>query len=230
MTGNQQDTAKVILQKGKIYYLHFSKSRSWADGSSTDIFSITDVTLNDYKVNLFGVDILDDIVTPGTYGFVNEFGKLKSNNKGTRYTSANSYLKVDLTNYVEDQKIYIDAEISSGENNDFGYVTITDSEIIPEYNSETGRVVYISGNVSSKVYEATLIAGKINYIHIGYKKTVYYGSGLDTFTINEIYTSIDKGDISQNITTKVPVLNEKVDTVELIKDITLASKIEIPEN
>ena len=230
MTGNQQDTAKVILQKGKIYYLHFSKSRSWADGSSTDIFSITDVTLNDYKVNLFGVDILDDIVTPGTYGFVNEFGKLKSNNKGTRYTSANSYLKVDLTNYVEDQKIYIDAEISSGENNDFGYVTITDSEIIPEYNSETGRVVYISGNVSSKVYEATLIAGKINYIHIGYKKTVYYGSGLDTFTINGIYTSIDKGDISQNITTKVPVLNEKVDTVELIKDITLASKIEIPEN
>ena len=229
MTGNQQDTAKVILQKGKIYYLHFSKSRSWADGSSTDIFSITDVTLNDYKVNLFGVDILDDIVTPGTYGFVNEFGKLKSNNKGTRYTSANSYLKVDLTNYVEDQKIYIDAEISSGENNDFGYVTITDSEIIPEYNSETGRVVYISGNVSSKVYEATLIAGKINYIHIGYKKTVYYGSGLDTFTINGIYTSIDKGDISQNITTKVPVLNEKVDTVELIKDITLTSPIEINE-
>ena len=67
---------------------------------------------------------------------------------------------------------------------------------------------------------ATLTAGKINYIHIGYKKTVYYGSGLDTFTINGIYTSIDKGDISQNITTKVPVLNEKVDTVELIKDIT----------
>ena len=230
MTGNQQDTAKVILQKGKIYYLHFSKSRSWADGSSTDIFSITDVTLNDYKVNLFGVDILDDIVTPGTYGFVNEFGKLKSNNKGTRYTSANSYLKVDLTNYVEDQKIYIDAEISSREDNDFGYVTITDNETIPEYNSETGRVVYISGDVSSKVYEATLTAGKINYIHIGYKKTVYYGSGLDTFTINGIYTSIDKGDISQNITTKVPVLNEKVDTVELIKDITLASKIEIPEN
>ena len=230
MTGNQQDTAKVILQKGKIYYLHFSKSRSWTDGSSTDIFSITDVTLNDYKVNLFGVDILDDIVTPGTYGFVNEFGKLKSNNKGTRYTSANSYLKVDLTNYVEDQKIYIDAEISSREDNDFGYVTITDNETIPEYNSETGRVVYISGDVSSKVYEATLTAGKINYIHIGYKKTVYYGSGLDTFTINGIYTSIDKGDISQNITTKVPVLNEKVDTVELIKDITLASKIEIPEN
>ena len=230
MTGNQQDTAKVILQKGKIYYLHFSKSRSWADGSSTDIFSITDVTLNDYKVNLFGVDILDDIVTPGTYGFVNEFGKLKSNNKGTRYTSANSYLKVDLTNYIEDQKIYIDAEISSREDNDFGYVTITDNETIPEYNSETGRVVYISGDVSSKVYEATLTAGKINYIHIGYKKTVYYGSGLDTFTINGIYTSIDKGDISQNITTKVPVLNEKVDTVELIKDITLASKIEIPEN
>ena len=229
MTGNQQDTAKVILQKGKIYYLHFSKSRSWADGSSTDIFSITDVTLNDYKVNLFGVDILDDIVTPGTYGFVNEFGKLKSNNKGTRYTSANSYLKVDLTNYIEDQKIYIDAEISSREDNDFGYVTITDNETIPEYNSETGRVVYISGDVSSKVYEATLTAGKINYIHIGYKKTVYYGSGLDTFTINGIYTSIDKGDISQNITTKVPVLNEKVDTVELIKDITLTSPIEINE-
>ena len=229
MTGDQQDTAKVILQKGKIYYLHFSKSRNWADGLSTDIFTITDVTLNDYKVNLFGVDILDDIVTPGTYGFVNEFGKLKSNNKGTRYTSANSYLKVDLTNYIEDQKIYIDAEISSREDNDFGYVTITDNETIPEYNSETGRVVYISGDVSSKVYEATLTAGKINYIHIGYKKTVYYGSGLDTFTINGIYTSIDKGDISQNITTKVPVLNEKVDTVELIKDITLTSPIEINE-
>ena len=227
--GEQQNTNKVILQKGKIYYLHFSKERNYSWDNDSDTFAITDVTLNDYKVNLFGVDILDDIVTPGTYGFVNEFGKLKSNNRGARNTTANSYLKVDLTNYAEDQKIYIDAEISSNENNDFGYVTITDNETIPQYNSESGRIVYISGNVSSKVYEATLTAGKINYIHIGYKKTAYYSSGLDTFTINGIYTSIDKGDINRNIITKIPVLNEKVDTVELIKDITLTSPIEINE-
>ena len=227
--GEQQNTNKVILQKGKIYYLHFSKERNYSWDNDSDTFAITDVTLNDYKVNLFGVDILDDIVTPGTYGFVNEFGKLKSNNRGARNTTANSYLKVDLTNYAEDQKIYIDAEISSNENNDFGYVTITDNETIPQYNSESGRIVYISGNVSSKVYEATLTAGKINYIHIGYKKTAHYSSGLDTFTINGIYTSIDKGDINRNIITKIPVLNEKVDTVELIKDITLTSPIEINE-
>ena len=245
MTGQNEtktETGKKVLEKGKVYYLHigYVKPYNYAIyDNNTDTFKITNITLNDYTVNYnddllsnYNIDITKDLVTPGSYGFVYDAstGALKSNNQEQGNTTANSYIKVDLTNYMEDQTIHLYAEVSSEQNCDYGYVTVTDNENIPSYNSSTGRVIYISGNVSSKEYEITLTAGKINYIHFGYKKNGSGNRGTDTFTISSrLISSIDRSDTTTKVTNNIPVLNEKVDTVELIKDITLTSPLKINE-
>ena len=228
---NTEDSAQAttILEKGNVYYLHmgYITSSSYDNyNNNEDIFKITNITLVDYQ-NKFDLDLSKDLITPGEYGFTYSDGVLKSNNQNKDNTTANSYIKVDLTNYIEDQKIYLETEISSEMNADVGYITITDSETIPSYNSETGRIVYTSGG-ESKTYMPILTAGKISYIHFGYRKDGSVSSGTDTFTIKKfgIYNEI-KDSITSNVTIKIPVLNENVDTVELIKDVTLSSPIEV---
>ena len=226
------ETGKIILEPGKVYYLHIGYAKPYSSATydnNTDTFKITNITLNDYKPVNLNINYETDLVTPGTYGFVYQDGKLVSNNANQYGTTANSYIKVDLTNYLEDQKIYIYAELSADSDN-VGWVTVTDNASVPGSYQTNGRVIYLSGVVISKEYEATLTAGKVNYIHLGYSKYKNYvwNGQTDTFTINGIYSSINRGEFT-NPTSKVPVLNEKVDTVELIKDITLTSPIEINE-
>ena len=226
------ETGKIILEPGKVYYLHigYAKPYSYATyDNNTDTFKITNITLNDYKPVDLNINYETDLVTPGTYGFVYQDGKLVSNNANQYGTTANSYIKVDLTNYLEDQKIYIYAELSADSSN-VGWVTVTDNTSIPGSYQTDGRVIYLSGVAISKEYEATLTAGKINYIHLGYSKYKNYvwNGQTDSFTITGIYSSINRSE-SKNPTSKVPVLNQKVDTVQIVKDITLSSPIEINE-
>ena len=166
-------------------------------------------------------------MTQDSYGFVYQAstGVLKSNNQKQRYTTANSYIKVDLTNSNFNRKIYIDAELHATAG-DYGLITINNSEDVPSYSDTNGRIFYRYGNVSSKVYTATLEAGKVYYIHFGYKKNNGYDDSIDAFIINSI--TYNKGE-PKNPISRIPVLNEKVDTVELIKDITLTSPMEINE-
>ena len=218
--------ATTVLEKGNVYYLHlgYAKSSSYNDYTNNeDVFKITNIKINNHIEN--NLDLSKDLITPGEYGFTYSDGVLKSNNQNKDNTTANSYIKVDLTNYLDDKEFFINATVSSERNNDIGYITITDSETIPSYNSTTGRVVYISGDTSG-IYKATLTAGKINYIHLGYRKDGSANTGTDTFTINKIYT-VTRGETSTNVIAKVPILNENVDTVELIKDVTLSSPIEV---
>ena len=221
------ETGNIVLEKGKIYYLHigYNKSSGWNNYTdNTDTFKITNITLSDYIVS----SILDEetnIVTQDSYGFVYQDGVLKSNNQKQRYTTANSYIKVDLTNSNFNRKIYIDAELHATAG-DYGLITINNSEDVPSYSDTNGRIFYRYGNVSSKVYAATLEAGKVSYIHFGYKKNNGYDDSIDAFIINSI--TYNKGE-PKNPISRIPVLNEKVDTVEHIKDITLTSSMEINE-
>ena len=230
MTGDNEtkkETGRIVLEKGKIYYLHigYNKSTGWNDyTNNTDTFKITNITLSDYIMSSM-LDEETNVVTQGSYGFTYSDGVLKSNNQKQRYTTANSYIKVDLTNYNYDRKIYIDAELHATAG-DYGLITINNSEDIPSYNDTNGRIFYNYSEVSSKVYTANLEAGKVYYIHLGYKKNNGYDDSVDAFIINSI--TYNNGE-PKNPTSKVPVLNEKVDTVELIKDITLTSPIEINE-
>ncbi len=230
MTGDNEtkkETGRIVLEKGKIYYLHigYNKSTGWNDyANNTDTFKITNITLSNYIMSSM-LDEETNIVTQGTYGFTYQDGVLKSNNQKQRYTTANSYIKVDLTNYNYDRKIYIDAELHATAG-DYGLITINNSEEVPSYSDKNGRIFYSYGNVSSKVYTANLEAGKVYYIHLGYMKNNGYDDSIDAFIINSI--TYNKGE-PKNPTSKVPILNQKVDTVEIVKDITLSSPIEINE-
>ena len=230
MTGDNEtktETGRIVLEKGKIYYLHigYAKPSSYANyNNNTDTFKITNITLSDYIMSSM-LDEKTNVVTTGEYGFTYTDGVLKSNNQKQRYTTANSYIKVDLTNYNYDRKIYIDAELHATAG-DYGLITINNSEEVPSYSDTNGRIFYERNNVSSKVYTANLEAGKVYYIHLGYKKNNGYDDSVDAFIINSI--SYNKGE-PKNPISKAPILNEKADTIELIKDITLSSSIEINE-
>ena len=143
---------------------------------------------------------MGDLVSNGEYYFVeNGNGGIKANNgdsQGLHSTVANSYIKLDLSEYSEDEilNITVNAQVSS-ESPDYGYATITESETAPTYSSSTGRFIYISGTSSSvttaKDYSTTLTGGKVYYLHFGYRKDVSVDSGNDNFTINSITLSSD---------------------------------------
>ena len=159
----------------------------------------------------------------GEYYFVEQNGKYISNNQNKHSTTANSYIKIDLTD-EEDVIITINAEISS-ESSDYGYATITNSESAPSYSSSTGRIFRISGQVAAKDYKTTLEGGKIYYLHLGYHKDSSVNRYNDTFTINSIeirkeYITNQEG----KITTALPPGEYEITEIETQEDYVL------PEN
>ena len=167
------------------------------------------------------------------YGFKydEETGKLISTNQGIQNSVSNSYIKIDLTNETEDKILTVNAEVSSLQNYDIGYATVTESTSIPAYSNGTGRFIYVSGEVEAKDYKTTLTAGKIYYLHLGFRKYSIQGDFKnDTFTINSITLSNENNETTDyTYVAKVPVLNEEPDTIELLKNITLSSPMEIED-
>ena len=121
----------------------------------------------------------------GTYYFKKASGKLVSNNTGISNSTANSYIKIDLTN-KGNKTIKVNAEISSESSYDIGYATVTETIEAPLYNNSTNRFIYISGTQSAREYTKTLTGGKVYYLHLGYYKDASTNTGTDTFIINEI--------------------------------------------
>ena len=160
----------------------------------------------------------------GNYYFVEQDGKYISNNQQQSSTTANSYIKIDLTN-KESVTLKVNAEISSESGYDYGYATITESTIAPSYNSSIGRFIYISGIQSARDYETTLEGGKVYYLHLGYRKDGIGNTSDDTFTINSInindynilttekYITNEQGKISVDLKAGEYVITE-TETVE----------------
>ena len=175
----------------------------------------------------------EEIRNNGTYYFENDNGKYISNNKNKSSTTANSYIKIDMTNSMEDATVTVNAEISSEGNYDYGYATITQAETAPAYNTSTGRFVYISGSQSAKDYSATLKKGSIYYLHLGYRKDSSGNTGADTFTINSIkINDIDYLGYSKTYTTneqgKIQV-DLEAGTYE-VKEIEAPEGYKLPDN
>ena len=138
----------------------------------------------------------------GTYYFENKGEKYISNNQGKSSTTANSYIKIDMTNASEDATVTVNAEISSESGCDIGYATMTENTTAPSYSSTIGRFIYISGTQSAKDYTTNLEKGKIYYLHLGYRKDGSRDTGTDTFTINSIkINNIDYSEYSKTYTT-----------------------------
>ena len=215
----------MVLKKGKVYYLHMGYRKNSNYTSGTDTFTINDISLRDYIVSDMDYSTM---TTPGTYGFIydEETKTLKNNNQGKNNTVANSYLVYDMTNEIEDRELLINAEISSRSGYHFGYVTVTNTSDVPAYNNSENRYIYISGDIEAKDYKIILKAGQINYIHFGYRKDGNSARGTDTFKINSI-SNVEKGtqNINYNGIKESILLNEKVDKVELLKDITLSDSL-----
>ena len=147
----------------------------------TEGYSSEEKTINikvSGKVTLSGYSLIYN----NDYGFVNDGDTVVPNNIGIHSTTANSYIVIDLSNYSEDSThtVSIEAEVSSENNYDFGYATLTTDSTAPAYDSGEGRFVYISGTVENQKYTLSDIAGgKKYYLHLGYRKDGSRDSGDD---------------------------------------------------
>ena len=172
----------VVLQGGGIYYLHLGYRKSSTSYSGTDQFIVNSVKL--YKTK--------DV----SYNFIKtEDNKYESTNIGKDNTVCNSYIPIDLTDYIGKYNLTVNVEVSSQSSYDYGYVTITDNTDRPLYNNSTGRIICISGNVEAQDYETVLEGGKIYYLHMGYYKNESTSTNDDKFTINSINLSLNGSDL-----------------------------------
>ena len=161
-----------------------------------------------------------------------------NNNQYIANTSADSYMIFDLTG-LPSKTIYVNADISSQSGYDYGCVYVNDSTSEQACASGTGRFVYISGETEAQEYPVTLTGNKLNYVHFRYQKNNATDSGSDTFKINYVkyYTdsnnTISKYIFSNSTTQKqlspAIVINHEVDTVELLKNITVTDPLEVED-
>ena len=125
----------------------------------------------------------------GKYYFeVQEDGTLKPNNSGVNNSTASSYFEIDLTNYPDAKlNLTLDYTISSENGYDYGYATIVeDGQVVPEYNTTTGRFIYVSGITKTEQQTTEITGGKKYRLYIGYKKDGSSHGNQDTFIINSI--------------------------------------------
>lgn len=124
-----------------------------------------------------------------------------SNNTGRDNTTANSYIPIDLTNCVGKYNLKINTSISSQRNYDYGYVTITETPEAPSYTTTNGRIVYTSDTAEDVTTVTTLQAGKMYYLHFGYRKDATISEGNDKFIINSVELSLSDLEIYDDIFT-----------------------------
>ncbi len=171
----------VVLEGGKTYYLHFGYYKNGSTDDGDDQF----------KVNSFKVYGADEV----KYNFIENDGKYESTNQGKDSTVCNSYIPIDLSTSEGKYNLIVNAEISSQNSYDYGYITIKENTDRPVYSNSTGRIVYISGTQLAKDYETVLEGGKTYYLHMGYYKNDLASSGGDTFTINSINLILNDSDL-----------------------------------
>ncbi len=138
------------LQAGKRYFLHFGYRKDESGNVGEDRMIINSVKC--YKP---------------TYSFVEKDGKYELNQEDI---SKNSYLPIDLRDKQGEFTINVNAEITGEENRNIGYVAITESTTSPDYENEPGTFVNIVGNKEATDYTATILGGKMYYLHLGYAK------------------------------------------------------------
>ena len=160
-----------------------------------------------------------------------------SNNYMVNNSTAHSYLVYDLTTATEDKYLYVNTSISSESGRDIGYVQVTNSDSLP--SDTNGRNISISGEYDNQTGIFRLKKNQINYVHFVYSKNGSNSIGKDSFVIKEVklFNNLeDVYSINPNNNIKVdnyyfdkPTLNDKVDTIELLKNITLNTSIVVPQ-
>ena len=147
-------------------------------------------------------NVLGSLTNNGTYYFIEENGTYvptssktyqvaNGGTAGKSNTTANSYIPIDLSSYTGKYVVVVNAKVSSENNYDYGYATVTKDTTAPTYNSSTGQFIKISGTSSSvttaKDYTSMVLeGGKTYYLHLGYRKNASIDTGEDRITINSV--------------------------------------------
>ena len=212
-SGTNVDNVNVLLEKGKKYYVHFSYSKNVPNVSAgDDTFTINNITLSDYDNSSATGDLKDKLVSDSSVHFFEKDGMyVSSNNSDLSYevtnrdTLAHSYLKFDLTDSLTDKVLYVDALLLA-ENDNYQYISVTDSEEVPDYEDETVRQVYNNRystfNNKRYLYQINLKAGQVNYVHFC-QEYFRWGSLFNIYSINledEVYKDHLNSDIHTDST------------------------------
>ena len=177
-------------------------------------------------VNLDG----NDALIPTDSSYIN-------NNSYVHNSSAHSYLTYDLTNIDSDKYLYVNTNISSQSNYDIGYIKVTDTTDLPA--NDSNNYLTVSGSYDNQSAVIKLTKNRVNYVHFVYTKNSSRNDGLDRFLIKDVRlfnTLEDAYSVDKNAYSKVnqyyfdtPVYNTDVDTIEILKDITLDTSIIVPQ-
>ncbi len=218
-------------------------------GANPSGSSATDKYLNGtiYKVKIYdrelsSNEIFNVISTDGLITYLDGTSNVIANsyvskNKGVNSSTAHSYLEYDLTNVDRDMYLYVNTRISGEYYNDLASVTLTTSPDFP--TDTTGRYIYTYGEYDNQSAIIRLPKNQKNYLHFYYEKNYRNNYYEDVFIIKEVKvfnTIEDAYSYNSNNYSKInnyyfekPILNEKVDTIEILKNITLTTSLVVPE-
>lgn len=154
------------LEGGKTYYLFFGYRKDESGDVGED-----KMTINHIRV-----------YTP-SYSFVETDGAYQLNKENK---ASHSYLPIDMTTYTGEYTLTVNAEMSNPGNKGTGYVTVTDRVDIPNYGTEEGTFVNMTGTQSATDYTTTLQGGKMYYLHLGYENEMNETSEEDNFVIHQV--------------------------------------------
>lgn len=205
----------------RIGYRYYTTLQNAVDGAPTGEYNTTTKTLT----------INEEMQNNGTYYFESTDGKLKPTNKGVSSSVADSYIEFDLSELrsVEEYELIVNANVSSESNCDIGYAIITNSITAPNYSTETGRFMYISGTVAATDYSTKLKGGSIYYLHLGYRKDSSGNSGDDQVVINNIKFAGKTINVSSpgavDIPTTISIPPEAQTKIEVLRNITEINEI-----
>ena len=211
-------TKYVVAKIGETEYYNL---QSAIDGAPTGEYNTTTKTIT----------INEEMQNNGTYYFESTDGKLKPTNKGVSSSVADSYIEFDLSELrsVEEYELIVNASVSSESNCDIGYATITNSTTAPNYSTETGSFMYISGTVAARDYSTKLKGGDIYYLHLGYRKDGSGNTGDDQVVINNIKFAGKTINVSSpgavDIPTTISIPPEAQTKIEVLRNITEINEI-----
>ena len=187
---------KGIYNKGELY---FKSGKIEANVSGT--YAIYNEGAPGKEIDT--EEIIGDLVSTGAYYFIqDEEGKYVANNDNKNGSTANSYMKIDLTDKEGYYFIKVNATQLSDYRYDYGYVSI--KEIYEGNSSSSKTILNMSGDGTDETSEALYIleCGKEYHLEFRYVKASDSTSRKGGFIINSIkmfenrtVTNIEGGEI-----------------------------------
>ena len=127
-------------------------------------------------------NVLGTMTKNGTYYFTNSGGKYVSNNTSS-YSTAHSYMKIDLTGKTGQYCVVVNATTTGTSTYAHGFARISQNTSTLGYSNTIGRFIYTTGATSATdYYSEVLEGGNIYYVQFGYYRYNVTGK----FTINSV--------------------------------------------